>query len=84
MHPNDFDLQSVKSLMSSTCPNLKIEYKLITKEVKYQDIRTTSRTLERIINDESVNGANMFWFVIPPSFKNNYSIIKKLVLKSGV
>jgi hypothetical protein len=84
MHPNDFDLQAVKSLMNSTCANLKIEYKLITKEVKYQDIRTTSRALERIISDESANGGNMFWFVIPSSFKNNYSIIKKLVLKSGV
>jgi len=84
IHPNDFDLQSVKSLMSSTCANLKIEYKLIAKQVKYQDTRTTSRALERIISEESSNGGNMFWFVIPQSFKNNYSVIKKLVLKTGV
>lgn len=84
LHPNDFDLQAVKSLMSSTCANLKIEYKLSNKEVKYQDARTTLKSLEKIISDESANGANMFWFVIPTSFKNNYSCIKKLVLKNGI
>jgi hypothetical protein len=40
-----FKLTEVKDLMSSTCNNLKIDYKLITNEIKYQD---TSNTLKNI------------------------------------
>lgn len=50
VHPNDFDLSVVKNLMSSTCNNLKIDYKLITKEIKYQDTNTTLKNLSILIN----------------------------------
>ena len=30
------------------------------------------------------NKSNMFWFILPNSFKTHYSAIKKIVLKSQV
>jgi hypothetical protein len=36
------------------------------------------------VQEELGKGVNMFWFIIPPSFKNSYSSVKKIVLKDGV
>ena len=84
--PSEFDLTQIKSYLSSTCDNLGIEYKLMNYTVKFQDPRNTVKSIESIINKELAqsNQTNMFWFIIPNSFKTHYSSLKKLVLKEGI
>lgn len=84
--PSDYDLTQIKDLMKSTCLNLGLNYKLLPFPIKFQDSNSTIKTIQNIIreSEQSKEKCNLFWFILPNNFRDRYSEIKKMVLKSGI
>lgn len=85
MFPTDFDMNQIKTLFVSTCSNLGLQQKLISYPISFNDSKQALKNIESAITKECENGsANMFWFIIPPSFKTYYKNLKQFTLKAGV
>ena len=81
--PSDFDISQIKSLMQSTCKNLDLGHQLVHLPIRFQDSRTTLKNIEQSIT-RSDNECNIFWFILPNSFKLQYGSLKKLLLSKGI
>lgn len=83
--PNDFDFAPIKSLLDSTAGNLGLQYKLSTNAINFKDNKAALKAIETALKAEcDSKTSNMFWFIIPPSFKTQYKFVKRMTLKSGL
>ena len=84
--PTETDLTEAKNVMNSTSKNLGLYLSIVPQHIKFGEPRQTLKSIEDIIEKESKKkeSANIFWFIIPNSFKTNYSKLKKMVLKKNI
>lgn len=83
IHPNDFDFGPIKSLLDSTSGNLGLQYKLNINPINFKDNKIALKAIETALKAECESkNSNIFWFIIPPSFKTQYKLVKRMTLKS--
>ncbi len=82
--PADFDLNTARNVFTSTSANLSLSCNLSQHDMRFSDSRQALRMIEKLVEQECEKDTNMFWFIIPPSFKTSYSGLKKIMLKAGI
>jgi len=70
--------------MESTTRGMGLSYSLSCLSINFGDSRAL-RNIEADLRKEKDKGkTNLFWFIIPSTFKSQYKHIKRMTLREGI